>query len=299
MKFGAVSTLLVYGILRSAQVLQADSFLLTANGGFTRFVVPGAAPGESFALGINNREQIVGSFRDPCAAHGFLRDPNGVFTQNDFPDASSSGVNGINDAGQMVGSYQDTFSGGAFYFDANGEFTTIAGGGSSAMGINNVGQIVGTRGISFLYDLNSGTFLDFGDPSTVPFGINNVGQIVGQYMRDSSGVLHGFLKIGSNLISIDGPGGTGSMIASGINDAGRIIGTDFTGNQPHAFLYVNGVYTAIVIPGSAGSYATRINNAGDVVGFFTPSPVPEPNSMTMIGFGLVAIALNHRTKKPK
>jgi probable HAF family extracellular repeat protein len=63
--------------------------------------VPGAS--STFASGINDAGQIVGSFSNSTGTHGFL-DIGGSFIQIDVPGASRTVASGINDAGQIVAS---------------------------------------------------------------------------------------------------------------------------------------------------------------------------------------------------
>jgi uncharacterized membrane protein len=62
--------------------------------------------------------------------------------------------------------------------------------------------------------------------------------------------------------TIDFPGSM-QTIASGINDAGQIVGYY---NNGHGFLLSNGVYTTLDAPGSVVTQAMGINNAGQIVG---------------------------------
>jgi len=65
------------------------------------------------------------------------------------------------------------------------------------------------------------------------------------------------------------PGSTWTE-ASGINDAGQIVGTyTDTAGVAHGFLYQNGVYSKLDYPGMAHNYAFGINEAGHVVGSFS------------------------------
>ncbi len=66
------------------------------------------------ALGINNEDQVVGSFTDASGAmHGFLFDEKSkAYTIIDDPKGvkgptGMTVVNGINDKGQLVGFYLD------------------------------------------------------------------------------------------------------------------------------------------------------------------------------------------------
>src|SRR5262249_10304445 len=86
--------------------------------------------------------------------------------------------------------------------------------------------------------------------------------------------LHGFRLLGNSLSTIDGPGSR-STVASGINNAGDIVGTyevfltlppGFGGPGAgidvfQAFLLSEGSFRGI-----SGINANGINNAGDIVG---------------------------------
>ena len=79
---------------------------------------------ETRAIGINNKDQIVGDYEDSSETiHAFLLD-NGVFDSFDFPGAISTDANGINDTGQIVGGYTDGSGPHGFLLDG-GNFITI------------------------------------------------------------------------------------------------------------------------------------------------------------------------------
>jgi probable HAF family extracellular repeat protein len=75
---------------------------------FTTLNAPGASQG-TYAAGINDAGQIVGSFEDSAGiSHGFLSS-GGKFTTLNAPGAShGTYAAGINDAGQIVGYFQDS-----------------------------------------------------------------------------------------------------------------------------------------------------------------------------------------------
>ena len=132
----AVATSGVHGFLYSA-------------GTFTPVDDPMATPGGTFARGINDAGQIVGTYSDGSGGHGFLYDPNsGIYTTLDDPLATARNTiaYGINDFGQIVGTY-DVFTPNStsivthsFLYYA-GVFTTIDAPGAQirtfAHGINN------------------------------------------------------------------------------------------------------------------------------------------------------------------
>lgn len=168
-----------------------------------------------------------------------------------------------------------------------------------AYGINGSDQIVGsvnfTRGFlpthGFIYTDGAFTNFDFpGTTLTEPHAINSAGQIVGSY----SGV-HGFLYAGGTFTTIDDPntiGRSGFTVATGINDSGTIVGyywalnSNGIGGTFSGFIYSNGTFQTINVPGGGGSEAMGINNADQIVlnsglggflytdGVFTPIQVP-------------------------
>ncbi|HEU0207725.1 MAG TPA: hypothetical protein VFQ78_01975 [Candidatus Udaeobacter sp.] len=124
----------------------------------TTFNVPGAdATG---ADGINNLDQVVGSYSIGGAGFGYRRDADGTL-QYPFavPGMSSTGLRGINDRGWMVGR-------------------------ASESGTVIHGVLFNSRGAFALYDYPGAVWTYF-------TGINNGGLICGTY-EDDSGV-HGFI----------------------------------------------------------------------------------------------------------
>ena len=69
---------------------------------------------------------------------------------------------------------------------------------------------------------------------------------------------------------IDFPYASGGTVAYGINNAGQIVGEySWSGYDVDGFIWENGVYTHIDVPGSQGTSCTGINNVGQIVGSFT------------------------------
>jgi len=118
----------------------------------------------SAAVGINNNNQVVGSYWNSTGTfrpHGYLFDGTG-YSQIDYPNAISTRAIGINDFGKVVGSYMD----------ANGEH-------------------------GYLYDIYTGEFTSFdvpfiGSQGTRIYDFSNTGLLVGDYI-DASGVHRGYI----------------------------------------------------------------------------------------------------------
>jgi hypothetical protein len=221
-------------------------FLLDLDRGrFTTFDAPQARVG-TVPYDINNRGQIVGRYDDGRSEQAFLRDARGRFTTLRIPGARSAWASGINDRGQVVGDYLDPRGSGTglgFAWD-RGRFTTIKPPGAAtttAQSINDRGQIVGT----FSSDLASGTIRGFlldrgryasfgvpGAPVTIPGGINDRGQISGLSLAPSE---------------VDPvAGGRGFLLARGVNGAVRPVN----------------------VPGAPRTFATGLNDRGQLVGAY-------------------------------
>ena len=222
-------------------------FLLD-RGRYLTLEVPGAT-GETGAVGINNRGQIVGAARGGGSPdRGFLRDARGRYTTFRFPGARSTGAQKINDRGQITGSYSNTADdprAGAdltgFLRDARGRYTRIAVPGAvttTAVGVNNRGQVVGQyqtpTAASTAMCGSEGRFTTIDVPGaagTSLVDINDRGQLLGAYADDLSmrpGTFHGFVLDRGRLRTFDGPAGT-LLLPADLNNRGQIVGATITG----------------------------------------------------------------------
>jgi probable HAF family extracellular repeat protein len=256
---------LTYAVLTTSVVCGASM----ASGAVTSVKVPGVT--FTVAHGINDRSQIVGSFKDASnKTHGFLR-TGGQFITIDVPNADETQPWGINNRTQIVGWYLLNGQSHGFLMES-GRVTTLdppAATSASARGINDLGQIVGsyvdasgTRG--FLW--TNGRFVTIDLPignatGTELWGINRNGQVVG----DSVGV---FTSIQNFRLEADGsvtrvPDCCGvTPFYYGINDRGEIAGEILGAFGTGAFVRAFGSETQLF--GFQAAYG--INNRGQVVG---------------------------------
>ncbi len=227
--------------------------------------------GGSYAYGINDRGQVVGTSDIDVQghSHAFLWDRRHRFQDLGSLRGANSTATAINDRGQVVGSSID-----AFLWDRRHglqDLGSLGGlGGSAAAAINDRGQVVGgSNDHAFLWDARHG-LQDLGNlpgaVSTYATGINDVGQVVGgsyiqlPYYRT---FYHGFLWDAQN-----GFQDLGNFRAFGINDAGQVVGD----SAQHAFLYQGGTLTDLngLLPPDSGwmlEQARAINDAGQIVGY--------------------------------
>jgi len=201
---------------------------------FTTFDPPGSI--QTRGLAINNRGVIGGTFLDSSKVrHSYLLN-QGNFTIFDFPGATATFLQGMNNQGQVVGAYNDS-SGRLHGFLLSGAiFTTI--------------DFPGAVG------------------GTVAGDINERGQIVGNY-GDGSGDAHGFLLSDGNFTTIDFPGAFSTTAPFDITANGDIVGiyNDDSG-LTHGFELDQGTFSTIDFPGARQTSATKMNEAGQVVGFY-------------------------------
>jgi len=320
-----------------ATALLIYAVLLTAATGIIVSFTP-AGSVHSEATGINLAGTVAGNFVDGGGViHGYLRSSSSTVTVVDEPAAGTQAndgtwIFGINDAGETTGSYTCTNSSGnvepcGFFRDQYGSFTTFVAPNAVrtwGQGINNSGVIAGGYSpneggtiAGFVRD-TSGNFTEFEVPNagnTWVIAINASSQVVGYFTNDSD---HGFVRTSSGVIrTFDAPQATHTY-AVAINNNGEVVGyhVDSTDSNAvrHAFYRDSaGNITSFDVPGAGngdgqGTYATGINAAGTIAGYYTDSnsvshgfvrtssgtitSFDDPNAGTQSGQGTYAYYIN-------
>lgn len=296
----------------------------SANGGSLQTLAALSAS-DSFAMGINSAGVIAGSAYVDGQPHGVIWNGSGTTDLG-----AGIYATGINDPGVVVGG-----NGHAFVL-ANGVYQDLGvltgGDWSSAYGINNSGTVVGYSSLTsgnfgaFVWTAQSGMqqLGTFGGLNSYATAINNSGEVIG-YASLSSGYEHAFSAVGTVMTDLGTLGG--SSFAYGINDSGAIVGYSWptNGDNPDAFLYLNGMMIDLnsLIPSGSGWHlleAYGINDAGQIVGegllngqshaflldpalvphtlsfTFATASVPEPGNAWLAAIGLVLAWTWGRTK---
>jgi hypothetical protein len=273
----------ITGFIRDANAAR-HAFLRGRDGNFTIFDDPAAGTCSTScgsigngqgtrAYAINPAGEIVGFYTDNSGScHGYVRSPNGTFTQIDAPDAGTGPFPqgtfpseftpmGINPGGAISGFYVDASSvQHGFVRDQHGKITEFDPTGSIFTNPNAIdapGEITG-----FYFDANfvghgflrepDGTITSFDAPGadTTPgsgngtFGVGLIpgGEVEGVYV-DANGVLHGFVRSKKGTFStFDVPAaGTGpgqGTLPESNNTAGAIAGNYLDGSSvDHGFLF--------------------------------------------------------------
>jgi probable HAF family extracellular repeat protein len=276
--------------------------------------LPSLSASDSYAQGINSAGVIAGTADVNGSPHGVVWSGSG--TTDLGPGIYATG---INDSGVVIGG-----NGHAFILD-NGMYRDMGvlpgGDWSSASGINSSGTVVGDSSLAsgnfraFVWTLQSGMLGlgTFGGLNSHATGVNNSGEVIG-YASLSSGYEHAFSTFGAVMTDLGTLGG--SSYAYGINNSGAIVGYSWpvNGDNPHAFLYLNGVLLDLnaMIPTGSGWQlleAYGINNNGQITGegllngqshafllnpasinkSFSIVSIPEPSTVWLAAVGLVLV----------
>jgi probable HAF family extracellular repeat protein len=261
--------------------------------------------GGTRAYALNDSGQLAGSSDISVGFHAFFY-TSGAMADLGTLGGSNSVAHGISNAGWVVGNAQ-LASGHSHGFLWNGtnmtDLGTLGGSDSGASDINNLGQVSGgatnARGGSrpFFWSSSSG-MVDLGLLGTYTSGgaraINDHGVVVGscddEVIRAQAfwwdGTIHPL-----PILPIDPPEDPGQAAeAWGVNNHDQIVGYSEYGRfGAHAVLWdtdghISDLHQYLV--GWQGSYATGINDSGQIVGMgtnpqgrlrgFLLTPVPEP-----------------------
>jgi probable HAF family extracellular repeat protein len=250
----------------------------------------------SGATDVNDLGQVIGYARGQYQSqYAYIWEDGNWSYLGTLPDLDYSSAYDINNASQIVGYSFILGPGGGSrgWIYEDGDMTdigTLGGNRSVASGINELGQVVGVAdtnetGINHAFLWEDGEMTDLGvlpnETDSSAADINENGQICGvsshtvqQYPFPT--YLTACLWDNGDIINIGKlPGYTRNSAASAINNQGQVIGySSNNGNQPHAFIWEEGILTDLnnLIPSDSGwelKSASDIDELGRIVGYGT------------------------------
>lgn len=243
--------------------------LALAQGTYTNIDVPGS--GFTYAYGINNAGEVVGTYLEDQFEHGFILS-GGTYTTVEYPGADDTVVVGINDKGRVVGIGSPGV--GFLYDRSTGSFTDVVHNGaaaSSALAINNRGTIIGFSYPDVPFELNAqgrgATIKIPGATFVNPYGINDSGSVVGTYGPHGGGEASFEFRPGKfRRVTI--PNAPLALVYATNPSGTALAGTYYPGAPTDSFLYRNGIVQTVAYPGARATYAFGVNDAGQVSGIY-------------------------------
>ena len=163
-------------------------------------------------------------------------------------------------------------------------------------GINNRGQAVGSSGTctnismhAVLWENDTAIQLkDLGQAGGAAYAINDHGQIVGYVSSADGTTIVGAIWQNGEITSIPILPGDSAAFATGINNRGQVVGSDFNSTGwSHGFISQDGVLTDLntLIPGDSNLFiiaASNINERGQISGMATVVTGPNAGNIHAI-----------------
>ncbi len=212
------------------------SMFAQAQCGTQGLVIPAPAGPGAQLTDLDDKGNILGWFASGSGFSGFLLS-QGTLAHFRFPGSADTFPRDINKNSVIVGSFDLAANGPMHAFMVrNGAFSEI--------------KLPG-----------------FPNAPVTANGINDLGDITGQVL--ANGVQQGYLLHQGKVTLISFPGATGGTFPTSINNAGVIVGVYKIGaasSPNHGFMWQNGVFTTIDVPGSQSTGPTKINDNGVIVG---------------------------------
>lgn len=259
---------------KSIVFLLALAPLAFAQGTYTQIDVPGFF--FTYCWGINQAGDIVGQYEDANEhLHGFLLS-DGTYTTIDYGETV---LYGVNDRNQIVGTSGEGLGAQGFLYDLQtNRFTKIVYPETyetQPRAINNAGAIVGYfvyHGHFHGFEFVDSTYGEISPPGSLisyAYGISGSGEIVGVGSNRQGYGDFNFTDVQAKYGVLNVPNASGASVM-GINHSGTALVGFYkpTLLTSAGFVYQSGTVTTLEFPGSNETFATGINDLGEVVGYF-------------------------------
>jgi probable HAF family extracellular repeat protein len=240
-----------------------------AQGTYTQIDVPGSS--DTYAFGINSLGEVTGYYgiAESSYSRGFVLSA-GTFTTTSYGPNTSTLFRALNDKGKIVGNLTD---GSPFVYDRKTGAFAILPCGISPTAINNSDVVVGTSGAEGVALL--GVTCIYASPKgstqTLPEGITARGMIVGFAQG----------KPPSNFVSFEYRDGQFTRVwlplqnlhltIYGVSSSGNAVVATSTNSSSSFLVGQRGIPQTLTFPGAEFTWATGVNDSGEVVGSFMDS----------------------------
>jgi probable HAF family extracellular repeat protein len=110
--------------------------------------------------------------------------------------------------------------------------------------------------------------------NTQLLGLDHTGGEAAGFFTNGGGLTQAFIDVGGTSSALpfgtNGPVATDNNMATGVNDAGMVVGFDMpSATTSNGFLFNGSVYTTIQFPGSVFTQPLGLSDNGEVVGTYT------------------------------
>lgn len=238
---------------------------------------------------LTDQGDVLGNYTDRQGqTQGFLRQ-NGRLSLRPI-----LALEALNTGGDLVGTLPLPFGGLRGILFADGEVTVLRVPLPSGLpaqtevtDLNDARQVVGdyldAAGIyhGFVYDAQTGEYTTIDAPFATDVlavtGINNQSHLTGIYFTGEP-IFTGFLQVGDVFTPLAVPGAVGGTEALDVNDSDVVVGiailTTSGSEGVRGFVYQDGTYTVLQVPGAVYTELTTITNQGVLGGrYVTPDGV--------------------------
>ena len=193
---------------------------------------------------INNSGDIVGAPKSYESILYVPKKPVTILTPPNLATDQIPDLPVVNDAGTVAATYMASDGHTYMFTYANGTYTV------PDVGVSNFYQSV---------------------------GIASNGMVVGTF-SDGGTQIDAFTFLDDTLTALSFPGASDGTYGVAGNNAGQVVGYYFSGST-HGFLYQNGKYYDITVPGASSVVGLAINDNGTIAGNYN-----VPNSKQTLGF---------------
>jgi hypothetical protein len=269
-----------------AAIAISTSAAASAQYKFVNISVPGST--WTMASGINNNNEIAGSYGTASGTYGFTYNPGNNSWHYPITDPKGSGythANSINIAGTVVGYYWTPPGRNVGMIDQPaGTFNDVLPAGCTenvvVTGINDQGTLSGycqttnseeqLQTVAWSGYPTNVVFSCYDSTDTQAWAVNNLLLTVGSFTSSDGMTSSGFIATDQGTCTVVNYPDAAYTVLSGINDKGIITGSYWpsASGAAHGFVLTGSTFASVDVPGSVETGLGQVNNNGWLVGSY-------------------------------